>query len=262
MLDGPLDEAEATELAAVLKALADPARVRLVSMVACSPTGEICACDLPGALDRAQPTVSHHLSQLVKAGILDREQRGKWAWFRLRPERLASLRVALGEGGTHADVPDRVIPYDDALRHRIVANLAAHDRREHALDERRHAAVAVVLVDSDAVRDGDDPLFPDDWDMASVPGDTAGLDGRMEGVAGGASFLLCRRASGLRAARRAVGTAGGPARRRREPGRRRAARARRGARRLARRVGRARPARRLPDSVRLRDHPGRGLGRR
>jgi ArsR family transcriptional regulator, arsenate/arsenite/antimonite-responsive transcriptional repressor len=103
LLDGPLDEAEAIELAAVLKALADPARVRLVSMVACSPTGEICACDLPLALDRAQPTVSHHLSQLVKAGIFDREQRGKWAWFRLRRERLASLRVALGEGPTQAE---------------------------------------------------------------------------------------------------------------------------------------------------------------
>jgi ArsR family transcriptional regulator len=103
LLDGPLDETSAIELAGVLKALADPARVRLVSMVACSPSGEICACDLPGALDRAQPTVSHHLSQLVKAGILDREQRGKWAWFRLRPERLASLRVALGEGGPRAD---------------------------------------------------------------------------------------------------------------------------------------------------------------
>jgi ArsR family transcriptional regulator len=103
LLDGPLDEDAAIELAAVLKALADPARVRLVSMVACSPTGEICACDLPGALDRAQPTVSHHLSQLVKAGILDREQRGKWAWFRLRRDRLASLRVALGEGGPRTD---------------------------------------------------------------------------------------------------------------------------------------------------------------
>lgn len=103
LFDRPLDEEDAIELAVVLKALADPARVRLVSLVACSPTGEICACDLPGALDRAQPTVSHHLSQLVKAGILDREQRGKWAWFRLRPERLASLRVALGEGGTSAD---------------------------------------------------------------------------------------------------------------------------------------------------------------
>ncbi|MGH9132892.1 MAG: metalloregulator ArsR/SmtB family transcription factor [Ilumatobacteraceae bacterium] len=99
VLDAPLDEDEAVELATVLKALADPARVRLVSMVACSPTGEVCACDLPGVLDRSQPTVSHHLSQLVKAGILEREQRGKWAWFRLRPDRLASLRVALGESG-------------------------------------------------------------------------------------------------------------------------------------------------------------------
>jgi 8-oxo-dGTP pyrophosphatase MutT (NUDIX family) len=91
-----------------------------------------------------------------------------------------------------------VIPYDDTLRRRIAANLAAHDRREHALDERRLAAVAVVLVDSDAVRDADDPLFAESWDMARVPGDTGGLDGRMEGVAGGAAFLLCRRASGLR----------------------------------------------------------------
>jgi len=91
-----------------------------------------------------------------------------------------------------------VIAYDTTLRDRIVANLAAHDRLELALDERRHAAVAVVIVDSDATRDGDDPLPAEDWDMARVPGDTAGLDGRVEGVAGGASFLLCRRASGLR----------------------------------------------------------------
>jgi 8-oxo-dGTP pyrophosphatase MutT (NUDIX family) len=58
--------------------------------------------------------------------------------------------------------------------------------------------VAVVIVDSDATRDGDDPLPAEDWDMTRVPGDTAGLDGTVEGVAGGASFLLCRRASGLR----------------------------------------------------------------
>jgi 8-oxo-dGTP pyrophosphatase MutT (NUDIX family) len=91
-----------------------------------------------------------------------------------------------------------VIPYDTTLRDRMVANLAAHDRLELALDERRHAAVAVVIVDSDATRDGDDPLPAEDWDMTRVPGDTAGLDGTVEGVAGGASFLLCRRASGLR----------------------------------------------------------------
>jgi ArsR family transcriptional regulator, arsenate/arsenite/antimonite-responsive transcriptional repressor len=93
-----LDEAEAVELAAVLKALADPVRLRLVSIIASAPTGEICACDLPALLDRTQPTISHHLTQLVRAGLIDREQRGKWAWFRVRPEGFAAIRAALGEG--------------------------------------------------------------------------------------------------------------------------------------------------------------------
>jgi ArsR family transcriptional regulator len=94
---GVLDEDEATELAAVLKALADPVRLRLVSAIAASESGEICACDLPDLLDRSQPTVSHHLTQLVRAGLIDREQRGKWAWFRLRPVGFAALRAALGD---------------------------------------------------------------------------------------------------------------------------------------------------------------------
>lgn len=97
-LDAPLDEAAAVELAEVLKAVADPVRLRLVSIVASAPNGEVCACDLPGLVDRSQPTVSHHLSLLVRAGILDREQRGKWAWFRLRHERLAALATALTPG--------------------------------------------------------------------------------------------------------------------------------------------------------------------
>ncbi len=82
---------EATELAAVLKTLADPIRLRLISIIAASESGEACACDLPALLDRTQPTTSHHLSQLVKAGFLEREQRGKWAWFRVRQERLAAV---------------------------------------------------------------------------------------------------------------------------------------------------------------------------
>ncbi|HET6663396.1 MAG TPA: metalloregulator ArsR/SmtB family transcription factor [Acidimicrobiales bacterium] len=97
---GRLDEDAAADLAAVLKALADPVRLRLVSLIAAAPSGEICACDLPGLLDRSQPTVSHHLSQLVRAGLVDREQRGKWAWFRLRPDRFAAVRAALGEGSS------------------------------------------------------------------------------------------------------------------------------------------------------------------
>ena len=95
---GRLDEAAATELAGVLKALADPVRLRLVSIVAAAPAGEVCACDLPELVDRSQGTVSHHLSILVRAGILDREQRGKWAWFRLRADTLAAVRGALGDG--------------------------------------------------------------------------------------------------------------------------------------------------------------------
>lgn len=93
-----LDEDAAVELAAVLKALADPVRLRLVSVIASASPGEVCACDLPALLGRAQPTVSHHLTQLVRAGLLQREQRGKWAWFRIRPEGFAAVRAALGEG--------------------------------------------------------------------------------------------------------------------------------------------------------------------
>jgi 8-oxo-dGTP pyrophosphatase MutT (NUDIX family) len=86
-----------------------------------------------------------------------------------------------------------VIEFGDQLRARIEANLAAHHRVDIALDDRRHAAVAIVIVDSDAEREGDDPVLAPD--MSMVPGDVAGLDGRMQGVAGGAAFLLCRRAA-------------------------------------------------------------------
>jgi ArsR family transcriptional regulator len=90
-----LTEAQAAELANAFKALADPARLRLFSMVASIPDGEACACDLVEPIGRSQPTVSHHLSVLVEAGLLSREQRGKWAYFRAVPERLAMLRAVL-----------------------------------------------------------------------------------------------------------------------------------------------------------------------
>lgn len=91
MFQAPITEHQAAELADVLKALADPARLRLVSIIASSPNGEACACDLSEPLARSQPTVSHHLSQLVRAGIVTREQRGKWAWFRVDSERVATV---------------------------------------------------------------------------------------------------------------------------------------------------------------------------
>jgi ArsR family transcriptional regulator len=95
LLAAPLAEDEADELAQVLKALADPVRLRLVSLIAAAPSGEACACDLPAQVDRSQPTVSHHLTQLVSAGVLEREQRGKWAWFRVNTDRLEAVRAAL-----------------------------------------------------------------------------------------------------------------------------------------------------------------------
>ena len=90
-----LDEAQATELAEVFKALADPARLRLLSIIATAAEGEACACDLVEPLGRSQPTISHHLAMLVEAGLLTREKRGRWAWYRVVPERLAWLRASL-----------------------------------------------------------------------------------------------------------------------------------------------------------------------
>ena len=95
VLTETLGEDEATELAAAFKVLADPARLRLLSLIANTPGGECCACDLIGPVGRSQPTVSHHLSVLTDAGLVTREKRGKWAWYRVVPERLAVLRDAL-----------------------------------------------------------------------------------------------------------------------------------------------------------------------
>lgn len=91
---GGMDADEAADLSSVLKALADPVRLRLVDLIASAPDGA-CVCDLTDPVDRSQPTVSHHLSVLVDAGLLTRERRGRWAWFHLVPDRLAQVREAL-----------------------------------------------------------------------------------------------------------------------------------------------------------------------
>ncbi|MGH9275278.1 MAG: NUDIX hydrolase [Acidimicrobiales bacterium] len=90
-----------------------------------------------------------------------------------------------------------VIPYDDELRTRVTHNLSSHRRRALAIGELRHAAVAVVLVDSLEGDDRVDPHQPTSAEMDIIPGGAGGLDGRMTGVSGGAAFLLCRRAAGL-----------------------------------------------------------------
>ncbi|MCZ7528952.1 MAG: metalloregulator ArsR/SmtB family transcription factor [Acidimicrobiia bacterium] len=93
--DAPLSEAEATDLAAAMHALADPVRLRLLSHVAARPNGEACACELVDVVGRSQPTVSHHLKVLHGAGLLERERRGTWVWYRVAPTRLADLQNAL-----------------------------------------------------------------------------------------------------------------------------------------------------------------------
>ncbi len=86
-----LDQADAERLATALKAVADPARLRLISIVTASEGGEVCVCDLTAPVGLSQPTVSHHLKILVDAGILNREQRGRWAYYRLVPGALDAL---------------------------------------------------------------------------------------------------------------------------------------------------------------------------
>jgi len=95
-----MDAESAERLAGMLKALAEPTRLRLVSLVAAGQGGQACVCDLTEPVGLTQPTVSHHLKILVHAGILEREQRGKWAYFRLVPEALDAAAGVLTSVGT------------------------------------------------------------------------------------------------------------------------------------------------------------------
>jgi ArsR family transcriptional regulator len=92
--EAPLSEVEAIELARVMAALADPVRLRLLSLVSSSP--EVCSCALEGPLAKSQPTVSHHTKILAEAGLISGEKRGRWMWWHANPERLVALRKALG----------------------------------------------------------------------------------------------------------------------------------------------------------------------
>ena len=87
---------QAEQVAPLLKALADPVRLRLMSLVASHPGGEVCACDLGGEFDLSQPTISHHLKVLHDAGLVDREKRGVWVYYRARTQALLSLSALIG----------------------------------------------------------------------------------------------------------------------------------------------------------------------
>jgi ArsR family transcriptional regulator, arsenate/arsenite/antimonite-responsive transcriptional repressor len=94
LVSEPIDEASAAGMAVVFKALGDPVRLRLLSLIGAREGGEVCVCDLTSAFDLSQPTISHHLKVLREAGLIDSERRGTWVYYRLVPaalERVAGL---------------------------------------------------------------------------------------------------------------------------------------------------------------------------
>ena len=95
LLNTPLDEGESVELARVFKALGDPVRLRLLSIIASRNGGEVCVCDLTPAFDLSQPTISHHLKLLREAGLIAAERRGTWVYYRLLPEATDRLAAVL-----------------------------------------------------------------------------------------------------------------------------------------------------------------------
>jgi ArsR family transcriptional regulator len=96
LLAGPIDVDDADALAKALRVLAEPARLRLLSLIQSQPDHEACVCHLTEPLGLSQPTVSHHLKVLLHAGLVEREQRGSWAYFRVVPDQLRMLRELLG----------------------------------------------------------------------------------------------------------------------------------------------------------------------
>jgi ArsR family transcriptional regulator len=107
LMHQPLSAGDAQELAATLKAIADPARLRLLSMISAHVDGEACVCDLTAPLGLSQPTVSHHLKVLLDAGLVTRSRRGTWAYYRTVPERLTSLAAVLSAHEPAALAPVR-----------------------------------------------------------------------------------------------------------------------------------------------------------
>jgi ArsR family transcriptional regulator len=92
----PLSTGQAERIAPLLKAMADPVRLRLLSLVASHADGEACVCDLADAFDLSQPTISHHLKVLHETGLLDRSKRGVWVYYRVRTEALADVAAMIG----------------------------------------------------------------------------------------------------------------------------------------------------------------------
>jgi ArsR family transcriptional regulator, arsenate/arsenite/antimonite-responsive transcriptional repressor len=101
----PLTADEAAELAPLFKAIADPARLRLLSLIASHPGGEACVCELTGAFDLTAPTISHHLRVLREAGLIDSERRGTWVYYWVNPGMLARMSALLAPEAVSAGMP-------------------------------------------------------------------------------------------------------------------------------------------------------------
>jgi len=104
MVREPLSAHQAVQLAGAFKALADPVRLRLLSLIASHAGGEACVCDLTGEFDVSQPTISHHLKVLREAGLLSSQRRGTWVYYRVQPGGLAVLAQLLAAPATEADI--------------------------------------------------------------------------------------------------------------------------------------------------------------
>lgn len=96
---------DAERMAHQLAAVADPVRLQMLSIIANAPTGEVCACDFVGPIEKSQPTISHHLKVLTEAGFVEADKRGRWVWYQLAPEALKGLLGAVSTATTSASCP-------------------------------------------------------------------------------------------------------------------------------------------------------------
>ncbi len=101
---------EAERMAHQLGAVADPVRLQMLSIIARAPRGEVCACDFVGPIDKAQPTISHHLKVLAEAGLVQGDKRGRWVWYQLSPSGLTGLLGSVERATTAPETTSSVAP--------------------------------------------------------------------------------------------------------------------------------------------------------
>ncbi|MEZ0447618.1 metalloregulator ArsR/SmtB family transcription factor [Cellulomonas sp. ICMP 17802] len=148
----------ADDVARALKALADPLRLRALSLIAASPAGEACVLDISELTNASQPTVSHHLRVLKDAGLVTAERRGTWVWYRIAPEHRAAVRAVLEAFGSTQVPPDDALPDLDLRLDEVAADLAV-----------RYPSIGTARV-RDVVRDSSTALARTGGVRARLPG--------------------------------------------------------------------------------------------